>query len=44
VEPSGAKVKRILLTVRHLQQWIEHNVLLFLKPQSKLPDEHNLIL
>jgi ParB family chromosome partitioning protein len=28
---AGAKAKRILLPVRHLQQWIEHNVLLFLK-------------
>ena len=27
----GAKAKRILLPVRHLQQWIEHNVLLLLK-------------
>jgi ParB family chromosome partitioning protein len=28
---AGAKAKRILLPVRHLQQWIEHNVLLLLK-------------
>jgi ParB family transcriptional regulator, chromosome partitioning protein len=28
---AGAKSKRILLPVRHLQQWIEHNVLLLLK-------------
>ena len=28
---TGAKAKRILLPVRHLQQWIEHNVLLLLK-------------
>jgi len=28
---AGAKPKRILLPVRHLQQWIEHNVLLLLK-------------
>jgi ParB family transcriptional regulator, chromosome partitioning protein len=28
---GGAKAKRILLPVRHLQQWIEHNVLLLLK-------------
>jgi ParB family transcriptional regulator, chromosome partitioning protein len=28
---SGAKAKRILLPVRHLQQWFEHNVLLLLK-------------
>ncbi|HEY2472515.1 MAG TPA: ParB/RepB/Spo0J family partition protein, partial [Terracidiphilus sp.] len=28
---AGAKTKRILLPVRHLQQWIEHNVLLLLK-------------
>jgi hypothetical protein len=27
---AGAKAKRILLPVRHLQQWIEHNVLLLL--------------
>ena len=27
----GTKPKRILLPVRHLQQWIEHNVLLLLK-------------
>jgi ParB family chromosome partitioning protein len=34
---AGAKSKRILLPVRHLQQWIEHNVLLLLKqaPFSK---------
>jgi ParB family chromosome partitioning protein len=25
---SGSKAKRILLPVRHLQQWIEHNILL----------------
>ena len=25
---SGNKAKRILLPVRHLQQWIEHNILL----------------
>jgi ParB family chromosome partitioning protein len=28
---AGAKSKRILLPVRHLQQWVEHNVLLLLK-------------
>ncbi len=28
---DGARAKRILLLVRHLQQWIEHNVLLLLK-------------
>jgi ParB family chromosome partitioning protein len=28
---AGAKAKRILLPVRHLQQWIEQNVLLLLK-------------
>ena len=28
---AGAKAKRILLPIRHLQQWIEHNVLLLLK-------------
>jgi ParB family chromosome partitioning protein len=28
---SSGKAKRILLPVRHLQQWIEHNVLLLLK-------------
>ncbi len=28
---AGAKAKRILLPVRQLQQWIEHNVLLLLK-------------
>jgi ParB family chromosome partitioning protein len=28
---AGAKAKRILLPVRHLQHWIEHNVLLLLK-------------
>ncbi|MFZ0270326.1 MAG: chromosome partitioning protein ParB [Acidobacteriaceae bacterium] len=28
---AGAKAKRVLLPVRHLQQWIEHNVLLLLK-------------
>jgi ParB family chromosome partitioning protein len=28
---AGAKAKRILLPVRHLQKWIEHNVLLLLK-------------
>jgi len=28
---AGAKAKRLLLPVRHLQQWIEHNVLLLLK-------------
>ena len=28
---AGGKAKRILLPVRHLQQWIEHNVLLLLK-------------
>jgi ParB family chromosome partitioning protein len=28
---AGAKAKRILLPVRHLQQWIEHNILLLLK-------------
>ena len=28
---GGAKPKRILLPVRHLQHWIEHNVLLLLK-------------
>ena len=28
---AGAKSKRLLLPVRHLQQWIEHNVLLLLK-------------
>jgi ParB family chromosome partitioning protein len=28
---TGARAKRILLPVRHLQQWIEHNVLLLLK-------------
>jgi ParB family chromosome partitioning protein len=28
---SGRKAKRILLPVRHLHQWIEQNVLLFLK-------------
>jgi ParB family transcriptional regulator, chromosome partitioning protein len=28
---AGPKAKRILLPVRHLQQWIEHNVLLLLK-------------
>jgi hypothetical protein len=27
----GAKVKRIVLPVRHLQYWIEHHVLLVLK-------------
>ena len=25
---NGSKAKRILLPVRHLQQWIEHNILL----------------
>ena len=28
---AGAKAKRILLPIRHLQQWIEQNVLLLLK-------------
>jgi ParB family transcriptional regulator, chromosome partitioning protein len=28
---AEAKAKRILLPVRHLQEWIEHNVLLLLK-------------
>lgn len=28
---NGSKSKRILLPVRHLQQWIEHNILLILK-------------
>jgi hypothetical protein len=28
---AGARAKRILLPVRHLQQWIEHNVLLLMK-------------
>ena len=28
---AGAKAKRILLPVRHLQQWIEQNILLLLK-------------
>ena len=28
---SSGKAKRILLPVRHLQHWIEHNVLLLLK-------------
>jgi ParB family transcriptional regulator, chromosome partitioning protein len=28
---AGVKAKRILLPLRHLQQWIEHNVLLLLK-------------
>jgi ParB family chromosome partitioning protein len=28
---AGGKAKRILLPVRHLQHWIEHNVLLLLK-------------
>jgi ParB family chromosome partitioning protein len=28
---AGAKAKRILLPVRHLHQWIDHNVLLLLK-------------
>jgi len=34
---TGKKAKRILLPVRHLQHWIEHNVLLLLKlaPFSK---------
>jgi ParB family chromosome partitioning protein len=32
---AGAKAKRILLPVRHLQQWIEHNVLLKQTPFNK---------
>ena len=31
VERSRSKAKRILLPVRHLHQWIEHNVLSLLK-------------
>jgi ParB family chromosome partitioning protein len=31
---AGAKAKRIVLPVRHLQHWIEHNVLLLLKQAS----------
>ena len=35
---GGSKSKRILLPVRHLQQWIEHNILLILERRAILQD------
>ncbi len=40
---SGSKAKRILLPVRHLQQWIEHNILLELAAAPFPKDDAQLV-
>jgi ParB family chromosome partitioning protein len=40
---NGSKSKRILLPVRHLQQWIEHNILLELAAAPFPKDETQLV-
>jgi ParB family transcriptional regulator, chromosome partitioning protein len=40
---NGSKAKRILLPVRHLQQWIEHNILLELAAAPFSKDDAQLV-
>ncbi len=40
---NGSKAKRILLPVRHLQQWIEHNILLELAAAPFPKDDAQLV-
>ena len=40
---NGSKAKRILLPVRHLQQWIEHNILLELAAAPFSKDDARLV-
>ena len=40
---NGSKAKRILLPVRHLQQWIEHNILLELATAPFSKDDAQLV-
>jgi ParB family chromosome partitioning protein len=40
---NGSKTKRILLPVRHLQQWIEHNILLELAAAPFSKDDAQLV-
>ncbi|HEV2395996.1 MAG TPA: ParB/RepB/Spo0J family partition protein [Candidatus Sulfotelmatobacter sp.] len=40
---NGSKPKRILLPVRHLQQWIEHNILLKLAVAPFLKEDTQLV-
>jgi ParB family chromosome partitioning protein len=41
---SGSKAKRVLLPVRHLQQWIEHNILLELADAPFPKEDAALVL
>jgi ParB family chromosome partitioning protein len=40
---NGSKAKRVLLPVRHLQQWIEHNILLELASAPFSKEDASLV-